>query len=200
MLSYHKFDDFDCGLQWCKLLKTGSKIAFSRLPYQSFVKITSPNIYILNYDGNLIDAAAIAALEALHHSKIFKYEIKENNVEIKPGFTELPMNNSPVAITLADIDGKFAVDPWLNEEEVMDSRLTITFVQETTNCFKLLTAFLRKRLHIAIVLDEYHGVAGLISLEDLLETLLGTEIVDEKDQFVDLQDIARKKKPKRKKS
>jgi len=41
------------------------------------------------------------------------------------------------------------------------------------------------------VSDEYGGVAGLITLEDLLETLLGTEIVDETDRVVDLQQSAR---------
>ena len=71
---------------------------------------------------------------------------------------------------------------------------TISFVPENTNCLLLLFDFLKARKHIAIVTDEFHGVAGLVTLEDLIETLLGTEIVDETDKVVDLQKIARKKK------
>lgn len=66
------------------------------------------------------------------------------------------------------------------------------FVNETTNCFSVLTTFLKHREHIAIVSDAYGGVAGLVTLEDLVETILGAEIVDETDHVVDLQKAARK--------
>ena len=55
----------------------------------------------------------------------------------------------------------------------------------------LLTTFLKRRQHIAIVSDAYGGVAGLVTLEDLVETVLGAEIVDETDRVVDLQKDAR---------
>ena len=67
----------------------------------------------------------------------------------------------------------------------------ISFIPETVNCLTLLTTFLKNRRHIAIVSDEYGGVAGLVTLEDLIETLLGEEIVDETDRVVDLQQSAR---------
>jgi CBS domain containing-hemolysin-like protein len=69
----------------------------------------------------------------------------------------------------------------------------ISFVPETVNCLKLLTTFLRQRMQIAIVVDEYGGITGLVTMEDLLETVLGAEIVDERDRVVDLQEAARKK-------
>lgn len=72
----------------------------------------------------------------------------------------------------------------------------ISFVAETTNCLILLNRFLKKRSHIAIVEDEYGSVSGLVTLEDLLETVLGAEIVDETDKVVDLQKLARKSKKK----
>jgi CBS domain containing-hemolysin-like protein len=71
-------------------------------------------------------------------------------------------------------------------------------VAESTNCLSLLNRFLKKRSHIAIVEDEYGGVAGLVTLEDLLETVLGAEIVDETDKIVDLQKLARARKRKKK--
>lgn len=70
----------------------------------------------------------------------------------------------------------------------------ISFIPETINCFTLLFDFLRTRKQIAILIDEYGGVSGLIALEDLLETLLGHEIVDEHDKAIDLQEVARKRK------
>jgi CBS domain containing-hemolysin-like protein len=63
----------------------------------------------------------------------------------------------------------------------------ISFISETINCLTLLTTFLKFRRHIAMVADEYGGVAGLVTLEDLIETLLGAEIVDETDRVVDLR-------------
>jgi CBS domain containing-hemolysin-like protein len=70
----------------------------------------------------------------------------------------------------------------------------LSFIPETVNCLTLLTTFLKNRRHIAIVSDEYGGVAGLVTLEDLLETLLGVEIVDETDRVVDLQQSARQRR------
>jgi CBS domain containing-hemolysin-like protein len=77
---------------------------------------------------------------------------------------------------------------------------SISFVVGTTNCLTLLHSFLRKRSHIAIVEDEYGSVTGLVTLEDLQDTVLGAEIVDETDIVVDLQKLARKCKQKKSKS
>jgi CBS domain containing-hemolysin-like protein len=68
----------------------------------------------------------------------------------------------------------------------------IAFAPEITNCLTLLNAFMRKRLQIVVVTDEYGGVAGLVTLEDLLEVVLGAEIVDERDTVVDMQEMARR--------
>ncbi len=54
------------------------------------------------------------------------------------------------------------------------------YVPETTGIDKLLETMKREHVHIAIVVDEYGGVAGLVSLEDILEEIVG-EIVDEYD-------------------
>jgi CBS domain containing-hemolysin-like protein len=70
------------------------------------------------------------------------------------------------------------------------------FTLETINCLSLLNSFLKKRTHIAIVLDDYSGVAGLVTLEDLIEQVLGAEIVDETDKVVDMQKLARKRNRK----
>lgn len=54
------------------------------------------------------------------------------------------------------------------------------YVPETTGIDKLLERMKRERVHIAIVIDEYSGVAGLVTMEDILEEIVG-EITDEYD-------------------
>ena len=50
---------------------------------------------------------------------------------------------------------------------------------------------LKERFHIALVVGEFGEVKGIVSLEDVLETLLGLEIVDEIDRVDDMQALAR---------
>lgn len=58
---------------------------------------------------------------------------------------------------------------------------------------ELFDIFLRERQQIAIVLDEYGGTKGLVTLEDLVETLIGVEIIDETDDVVDMRALARER-------
>ena len=66
----------------------------------------------------------------------------------------------------------------------------IRFVPETTPANKLLELFIADRAHMFAVIDEYGGVEGVVTLEDVLECLLGAEIVDEHDQVEDMQVLA----------
>lgn len=75
------------------------------------------------------------------------------------------------------------------------SQLTrpVKFISETERADKLLQQFQADREHIAVVVDEYGGVSGVVTLEDVLEELTG-EIVDETDRNVDLQALARQRR------
>ena len=92
------------------------------------------DVYVLNDDGNLIDASAMAALAALLNTKIFNYEIKDGEIEIKPGYTQLPIVDYPIAVTFAKINDKLVVDPWLVEEQLMDARFTVTIDKDGKIC------------------------------------------------------------------
>jgi len=98
------------------------------------VFIVFVDVYVLNHDGNLIDASALAALAALVNTKMFNYEVKEGEIKIKPGYKPLPIRNYPVAVTFAKIGDKLIVDPWLEEEHVMDARLTLAAEKDGKIC------------------------------------------------------------------
>ena len=68
----------------------------------------------------------------------------------------------------------------------------ILVVHETLPLPDLLERLLDRLEHIALVVDEYGGVAGVVTMEDVVETLLGLEIVDEADSVEDMQALARK--------
>lgn len=98
------------------------------------VQVVYVDIYILDHDGNLIDAAAMAALGALINSKVTKMEVKGDEVIAKGGHHQLPLNNYPVAVTFAKIDKTVVVDPSLQEEQVMSARLTVTIDKNGDIC------------------------------------------------------------------
>jgi len=84
------------------------------------------DVYILDHDGNLIDAAGMAALGALVNSTMQEFEVKSGEVRYKDSKMALPMQNYPVPITSVKIGNSVVVDPCLEEEQVMSCRLTVT--------------------------------------------------------------------------
>ena len=73
----------------------------------------------------------------------------------------------------------------------------IKTVPADTSLSELFDVLLNEQAHIAIVADQYGGTDGLVTLEDVIETLLGMEIVDEADKTEDMQHLARKQWQKR---
>jgi len=92
------------------------------------------DVYILNHDGNLIDAAALAAVSALINAKMPNYEIEDGEVKIKTGYSPLPLKSHPITVTMAKINDKLIVDPWIEEEQVMDARISIAINDEGNIC------------------------------------------------------------------
>jgi exosome complex component RRP42 len=92
------------------------------------------DVYVLNYDGNLIDASAMAAVAALMNTKMPNYEIKDGELKIKQGYTPLPMKSHPITVTVGKINGHLIVDPWIEEESVMDSRITFATNEDGNIC------------------------------------------------------------------
>lgn len=70
----------------------------------------------------------------------------------------------------------------------------LRFILETQTLDVLLRDLLKARVHLFAVLDEYGGLAGVVSLEDVLEEILGSEIMDESDNVADLRALARERR------
>lgn len=92
------------------------------------------DVYVLNYDGNLIDASTLAALAALINTKMFKYTVEEGEIVKQPGYTPLPVINYPISVTFSKIGDKLVLDAGMDEEEVMDARLTMTLDKDGKIC------------------------------------------------------------------
>ena len=92
------------------------------------------DVYVLNHDGNLIDASALAAMAALLNTKMPNYEIKDGELKIKQGYTPLPMKSHPITVTIGKVNNYLIVDPWLEEEQVMDSRISFAFNDDGNIC------------------------------------------------------------------
>lgn len=86
-----------------------------------------------------------------------------------------------------------------SEEDVPLSQFkrNIITVPESYTLFEIFGDFIEKREHIALVIDEYGGMSGIVTMEDVVETLLGAEIVDETDRTIDMQALAKRQWKKR---
>jgi CBS domain containing-hemolysin-like protein len=71
----------------------------------------------------------------------------------------------------------------------------VHFVPETAPLNKVFIDFFDKQQHLFMVVDEYGRVTGIISMEDVIEEIMGREIVDESDRTKDMRALARESKP-----
>ncbi|MEX0962411.1 MAG: hemolysin family protein [Pseudohongiellaceae bacterium] len=88
-------------------------------------------------------------------------------------------------VLLSLVEGK-------GEEDLNSLRRDIIISHSATPIPDLLDKFIAENEHIALVVDEYGGTEGIVTMEDLIETLLGIEIVDEMDNAEDMRALARK--------
>ncbi|MDJ0631705.1 MAG: hemolysin family protein [Xenococcaceae cyanobacterium MO_188.B29] len=139
--------------------------------------LMTPRIIVTYLKGNLTLTECKQEIISSQHTRIL---VIENSIDNVIG---LVLKDE---LLTAMIEG--------NKEQTINNLVRqVRFVPETIRADKLLKVFQETREHLAVVLDEYGGVAGVVTLEDVLEVLTG-EIVDETDRNVDLQEIARKKR------
>lgn len=108
----------DRGIRESKCIDTKKLFIEDNLVWVAFI-----DIHILDHDGNLIDAAGIAAISALLNTRMPKIEDKKLIYGEYAG--KLPVTSIPIPCTVAKVDSALLVDPCLDEEYAMDARLTI---------------------------------------------------------------------------
>ena len=107
-------------------------------------------------------------------------------VAIESGRSRLPVLGDGVDDVVGIVNLRLLaalVDEGRGEELVVAHAVAVNFVPETKRVASLLAEIRRAQSHLVIVVDEYGGTAGLVTLEDILEELVG-EITDESDQSV----------------
>ena len=113
-----------------------------------------------------------------------------------PGFSRIPIHADNIdAVTgyvlksdllLSAADGR-------SDRKLAELKRKISLVPDTQPLRDLFTQFLDRREHIAVLVDQYGGMAGIVTMEDVVESLLGSEIVDESDVEIDMQKLARRR-------
>lgn len=117
------------------------------------------------------------------------------NKEIKK-FSRIPIYEDSIDqvtgyILKYDVLEKLAQDQF--GYALKDLKRKILVVHSSDPIPEVLEKLMQAREHLAMVADEYGGLAGIVTMEDILETLLGLEIQDETDRVEDMQELARDK-------
>jgi CBS domain containing-hemolysin-like protein len=141
-----------------------------------------------------VDASAIMTprnvVAALQQDLSVTAALKANEMP----FSRLPIYDSAldgiVGFVLRE-DLLIAQGAGRGETRVLEFRRDITAVLSSTSLSSLLETLLHRRQHIAMVVGEYGETQGLVTLEDVMETLLGIEILDEGDKIEDMRLLAR---------
>lgn len=120
------------------------------------------------------------ALERLHHVPFTRLPVFETDLD-----TVLGMVLKPRLLELV-YAGK-------GDAPLAEQLLPIYRVSEELPVLRLLDLFIKRREHLFLVEDEYGQTAGIVTLEDAVETLLGREIMDESDTVENMQELARNK-------
>jgi CBS domain containing-hemolysin-like protein len=133
-------------------------------------------------------------------SVIFALPEKMKITDSLQQITQTPFSRLPLyATNIDDLTGFVLKEDVLinaaqgrGDEKLKALKREILAVPESVSLMALLERFLKDRQHIAIVANEHGGTDGLVTLEDLIETLMGMEIMDETDDVEDMRALARK--------
>lgn len=132
--------------------------------------------FLVNEDEKVLDIARNNGSQTFSRIPVYKNE--KNNV------TGIVLKDDILSCVL-DSDGENKI--------IRDIKREVVTVEDVVALPQLFDKFVNEKQHLFIVHDEYGTLVGIVTMEDLFETLLGQEIVDESDKVIDLQEYARQK-------
>jgi len=136
-----------------------------------------PVVFTLSSERTVREAAAMPELNQYSRIPVYDGEKRDDLVGV---------------VHRVDILTKVASDRFDVKLETL--MRPMGFVVETGSLDQLLRTFLERRQHLLAVIDEFGGFSGIVTLEDVLEELIGLEIVDESDQITDLREYAHQRR------
>ena len=139
------------------------------------IEIMTPRVVVAVADENLPLADFLKNKNYLRFSRIPIYSGNEENIT---GY-----------VFRQTVFEKLAEDQ--HELKLRDIKRDIIIVPNSIVLFTLWEKLIEKKEHITLIVDEYGGLDGIVTMEDIIETLLGIEIIDEKDTITDMQKFAR---------
>lgn len=148
-----------------------------RLKTVRVTDIMTPRVVVTIADENMTVTDFLKQKEYLHYSRIPVYDESRDNITgfvLRQEVFEYIDDNPDVKM-------------------LKDVKRNMVIVPETKTVLDLWNTMLNSKTHIALVVDEYGGMDGIVTMEDIFETLLGLEIVDERDKVVDMQLLARER-------
>lgn len=140
-------------------------------------EILTPRTVVSALEQSLTVSEALSALREVPFTRL---PVCESGLDSVVGKVLRPR------ISEADREG-------FGEKPLADYVTPIHRVSEELPVLRLLDLFIKRREHLFLVEDEYGQTAGIVTLEDAVETLLGREIMDESDTIEDMQELARTK-------
>ncbi len=140
-------------------------------------EIMTPRVVMVVADENMSMKEFMKNRSLLRFSRIPVY--KENSENIS-GY-----------VLRQNVLEKLAEDK--DDIKLKEIKRNIAIVHESIPLLNVWEILLEKREHISLVVDEYGGVAGIVTMEDVVESVLGFEIIDEKDTISDMQEYARQR-------
>ncbi|MEN8121915.1 MAG: CNNM domain-containing protein [Bacteroidota bacterium] len=153
-----------------------------RLGKVKVTEIMTPRVVVTVADANMPLEEFLLKKEFLHFSRIPVYSKNNENIT---GY----VFRQTVFEKLAEEETNL---------KLCDISREIVIAHEFQTLLSLWEVLLEKKEHIALIVDEYGGMDGIVTMEDIIETLLGIEIMDERDQVIDMQQYARERWNERK--
>ncbi len=169
----------DIGQQEGVFAESETRIIKNLIAFQEILvrDVMTPRTVVVMADSKLM-------LKEIYHDKSFlrfsRIPVYEENRDNILGY----MHKHELLEKLADDQ---------HHMQVNDIVRTMVIVPETTSIPAVFEKLMQKREHIALAVDAYGGMTGVVTIEDVMETLLGIEIVDEFDKSHDMQEYARQK-------